>query len=119
VLPICERPPQHRQADDVGVTSGMGQGLLSVDADKNGYMLLAGVQRSNVVQPIVIAVIGDVLAIQQPSHYFDCFGEADLPHRSWIEGQANRRVLCERVTGTEANLEAPPTEVIDTGKFLG
>jgi hypothetical protein len=41
VLPVLECPPQHGQADDVGVAGGVGQGLLAVHTDQNGEMLLA------------------------------------------------------------------------------
>jgi hypothetical protein len=62
-------------------------------------------------------VAGNRLAIEQLAKDLHGFGQPGLSHRWWIERPTNAGVFGERVSSTDADLEATPTEVVQAGQL--
>jgi hypothetical protein len=67
----------------------------------------------------MLSDIGNDLAVKQSPQDFNGFGETSLSYRSWIEGQTDCCILCERMTRADTYLKATLTQVVDACKFLG
>ena len=80
-LTVGKGASEHREADDVGVAGGMGERPLAIDPHEQGYVILAGSEGTDVLEAVVLTVMGHGLAIEKAAEDLDGLGEPGLADR--------------------------------------
>ena len=118
-LAVLQRPSEHGEADDVGMTGCMSKSRLAVDTNQQREMVLPGAKSSDVLELVVRSVVRDHLAIEELANNLDGLGETGLSHHRWVEGQAYGGVLGEGMAGSKADFETPIAQMVNAGQLLG
>ena len=77
-LTVFEGATEHCESDDVGMAGRMSESPLAVHTDEQWYSVLAGAKGAHTVEVVVLTVVGDGLAIEEPTQNLDRLGEPGL-----------------------------------------
>ena len=111
---VAKGSTEHRQPDYVGVARCVSKGSSAVDSHEDRYVGLARPHRHHAVDAVVLAMEVDFIALEKAVQNFDGLSHAGLSDGRSVKGDSNCYIFVEGVARSDANLESPPAQVIDS-----